>query len=149
MWPPAPMICLVRSYVALTSHSRRLPCGPVPVPQAPSPPLTHSNPNLSGQQHHGSPEVGTLQCQSPAQRCLHSQGVTHNEDSVSATTPGKVTSSTACSCKPTCMWNTHRVSFLFSFVCTSALNVFCFFFIVVFPFISAQSLIPCRDVHSS
>ncbi|TMS14359.1 Roundabout-like protein 2 [Larimichthys crocea] len=67
--------------------SRRLPCGPVPVPQAPSPPLTQSNPNLSGQQHHGSSEVGTLQCQSPAHRCLHSQGPALDEDSVSATTP--------------------------------------------------------------
>ncbi|XP_027129252.1 roundabout homolog 3 isoform X1 [Larimichthys crocea] len=66
---------------------RRLPCGPVPVPQAPSPPLTQSNPNLSGQQHHGSSEVGTLQCQSPAHRCLHSQGPALDEDSVSATTP--------------------------------------------------------------
>uniref|UniRef100_A0A8D0CXD3 Roundabout, axon guidance receptor, homolog 3 (Drosophila) n=1 Tax=Sander lucioperca TaxID=283035 RepID=A0A8D0CXD3_SANLU len=69
---------------------RRLPCGPVPVPQAPSPLLTQSNPNLSGQQHHGSSEVGTLQCQSPAHRCLHSQGPALNEDNVSATTSGKV-----------------------------------------------------------
>uniref|UniRef100_A0A8C4DUT2 Roundabout, axon guidance receptor, homolog 3 (Drosophila) n=1 Tax=Dicentrarchus labrax TaxID=13489 RepID=A0A8C4DUT2_DICLA len=65
----------------LDSH-RRLPCGPVPVPQAPSPPLTQSNPNLSGQQHHSSSEVGTLQCQSPAHRCLHSQGPALNEDNV-------------------------------------------------------------------
>uniref|UniRef100_A0A8C4DZL3 Roundabout, axon guidance receptor, homolog 3 (Drosophila) n=1 Tax=Dicentrarchus labrax TaxID=13489 RepID=A0A8C4DZL3_DICLA len=72
---------------------RRLPCGPVPVPQAPSPPLTQSNPNLSGQQHHSSSEVGTLQCQSPAHRCLHSQGPALNEDNVSVTTPGKVTAS--------------------------------------------------------
>uniref|UniRef100_A0A3B5B9K6 Roundabout homolog 3-like n=1 Tax=Stegastes partitus TaxID=144197 RepID=A0A3B5B9K6_9TELE len=75
----------------LDSQHRRLPCGPVPVPQAPSPPLTQSNPNLSGQQHHGSSEVGTLQCQSPAHRCLHSQGPALNEDNVSATTPGKTT----------------------------------------------------------
>uniref|UniRef100_A0A8D2ZYK8 Roundabout, axon guidance receptor, homolog 3 (Drosophila) n=1 Tax=Scophthalmus maximus TaxID=52904 RepID=A0A8D2ZYK8_SCOMX len=61
---------------------RRLPCGPVPVPQAPSPPLTQSNPNLSVQQHHGSSEVGTLQCQSPAHRCLHSQGPALSEDPV-------------------------------------------------------------------
>ncbi|KAF0038773.1 hypothetical protein F2P81_009257, partial [Scophthalmus maximus] len=67
--------------------SRRLPCGPVPVPQAPSPPLTQSNPNLSVQQHHGSSEVGTLQCQSPAHRCLHSQGPALSEDPGSATTP--------------------------------------------------------------
>eukprot|EP00064_Thunnus_orientalis_P001311 superscaffoldBa00000089_g1314 len=67
--------------------SRRLPCGPVPVPQAPSPSLTQSNPSLSGQQHHSSSEVGTLQCQSPAHRCLHSQGPAPNEDNVCATTP--------------------------------------------------------------
>lgn len=66
--------------------SRRLPCGPVPVPQAPSPPLTQSNPNLTGQQHHASSEVGTLQCQSPAHRCLLSQGPALSEDSLGSTT---------------------------------------------------------------
>ncbi|XP_041658063.1 roundabout homolog 3 isoform X1 [Cheilinus undulatus] len=66
---------------------RRLPCGPVPVPQAPSPPLTQSNPNLSGQQHHGSSEAGTLQCQSPAHRCLNGPGPALNEDGVSNNTP--------------------------------------------------------------
>ncbi|XP_049891258.1 roundabout homolog 3 isoform X2 [Epinephelus moara] len=80
--------------------SRRLPCGPVPVPQAPSPLLTQSNPNLSGQQHHGSSEVGTLQCQSPAHRCLHSQGPALNEDSGSATTPVHSRSSPADTCTP-------------------------------------------------
>uniref|UniRef100_A0A8C2ZI40 Roundabout, axon guidance receptor, homolog 3 (Drosophila) n=1 Tax=Cyclopterus lumpus TaxID=8103 RepID=A0A8C2ZI40_CYCLU len=68
---------------------RRLPCGPVPVPQAPSPLLTQSNPNLSGQQHHGSAEAGTLQSQSPAHRCLRSQGPVLEEDASSTTTPGK------------------------------------------------------------
>ncbi|XP_074527981.1 roundabout homolog 3 isoform X2 [Halichoeres trimaculatus] len=67
--------------------SRRLPCGPVPVPQAPSPPLTQSNPNLSGQQHHGSSEAGTLQCQSPAHRCLSGPGPAPSEDNVSTNTP--------------------------------------------------------------
>ncbi|XP_005740158.1 roundabout homolog 3 isoform X1 [Pundamilia nyererei] len=66
---------------------RRLPCGPMPVPQAPSPLLTQSNPSLSGQQHHSSSEVGMLQCQSPAHRCLQSQGPALNEDSISTTTP--------------------------------------------------------------
>ncbi|XP_035864829.1 roundabout homolog 3 isoform X2 [Sander lucioperca] len=80
--------------------SRRLPCGPVPVPQAPSPLLTQSNPNLSGQQHHGSSEVGTLQCQSPAHRCLHSQGPALNEDNVSATTSVPSRSSPADPCTP-------------------------------------------------
>ncbi|CAK6968429.1 roundabout homolog 3 [Scomber scombrus] len=80
--------------------SRRLPCGPVPVPQAPSPSLTQSNPSLSGQQHHGSSEVGTLQCQSPAHRCLHSQGPTPNEDDVSATTPVHSRPSPADACTP-------------------------------------------------
>ncbi|XP_077962606.1 roundabout homolog 3 isoform X3 [Gasterosteus aculeatus] len=79
---------------------RRLPCGPVPVPQALSPLLTHSNPNLSGQQHHGSPEVGTRQCQSPAHRCLHSQGPALNEDTISATTPVHGRSSPADTCTP-------------------------------------------------
>uniref|UniRef100_A0A669DB88 Roundabout, axon guidance receptor, homolog 3 (Drosophila) n=1 Tax=Oreochromis niloticus TaxID=8128 RepID=A0A669DB88_ORENI len=69
---------------------RRLPCGPMPVPQASSPPLTQSNPSLSGQQHHSSSEVGMLQCQSPAHRCLQSQGPALNEDGISTTTPGKV-----------------------------------------------------------
>lgn len=62
----------------------------MPVPQAPSPLLTQSNPSLSGQQHHSSSEVGMLQCQSPAHRCLQSQGPALNEDSISMTTPGKV-----------------------------------------------------------
>ncbi|KAM8740938.1 roundabout homolog 3 isoform 1-T1 [Acanthopagrus schlegelii] len=79
---------------------RRLPCGPVPVPQAPSPSLTQSNPNLSGQQHHGSSEAGTLQCQSPAPRCLHSQGPALSEDSVNATTPVHGRSSPADTCTP-------------------------------------------------
>lgn len=73
----------------LSPRSRRLPCGPVPVPQAPSTSLTQSNPNITGQQHHGSSEAGTPQCQSPAQRCLQSQGPALSEDSISATTPGK------------------------------------------------------------
>ncbi|KAG7224640.1 hypothetical protein INR49_011393 [Caranx melampygus] len=81
--------------------SRRLPCGPVPVPQAPSPPLAQSNPNLSGQQHHSSSEVGTLQCQSPAQRCVHSQGpAALNEENGSATTPVHSRSSPADTCTP-------------------------------------------------
>ncbi|XP_041864487.1 roundabout homolog 3 isoform X2 [Melanotaenia boesemani] len=79
---------------------RRLPCGPVPVPQALSSLLTQSNPNLSGQQHHGSSEVGTLQCQSPAHRCLHSQGPALNEDGVSPTTPVHSRSSPADTCTP-------------------------------------------------
>ncbi|XP_037835047.1 roundabout homolog 3 isoform X2 [Kryptolebias marmoratus] len=61
---------------------RRLPCGPVPVPQAPCPPLTQSNPNLFGQQHACSSEVGMLQCQSPVHRCPHSQVPALNEDCI-------------------------------------------------------------------
>uniref|UniRef100_A0A3Q3IRI8 Roundabout, axon guidance receptor, homolog 3 (Drosophila) n=1 Tax=Monopterus albus TaxID=43700 RepID=A0A3Q3IRI8_MONAL len=80
--------------------SRRLPCGPVPVPQAPSPALTLSNPNLSGQQHHGSSEVGTLECQSPAHRCLHSQGPVLTEANGSTTTPVHSRSSPADACTP-------------------------------------------------
>ncbi|XP_047235085.1 roundabout homolog 3 isoform X3 [Girardinichthys multiradiatus] len=77
---------------------RRLPCGPVPVPQAPSPPLTQSNPILCSQQHLSSTEVGTLQFQSPAHCCLHSQGPTVNEDS--AATPVHSRSSPAETCAP-------------------------------------------------
>ncbi|XP_023265932.1 roundabout homolog 3 isoform X3 [Seriola lalandi dorsalis] len=79
---------------------RRLPCGPVPVPQAPSPPLTQSNPNLSGQQHHSSSEVGTLQCQSPAHRCVHSQGPAALNEDGSTTTPVHSRSSPADTCTP-------------------------------------------------
>lgn len=32
-----------------------------------------------------------MQCQSPAHRCLHSQGQALNEDNVGSTTPGTVT----------------------------------------------------------
>ncbi|KAM4547026.1 roundabout homolog 3 isoform 2-T2 [Fundulus diaphanus] len=78
--------------------SRRLPCGPVPVPQAPSPTLTQSNPSLCGQQHLGSTEVGTLQFQSPAHCCLHSQGSAVNESST--TTPVHSRSSPAETCTP-------------------------------------------------
>ncbi|XP_034034778.1 roundabout homolog 3 isoform X2 [Thalassophryne amazonica] len=79
-------------------QTRRFPCGPVPVPQAPSPTLTQSNPNLPGQLHHGS-EFGTPQFQSPAHRCLHSQGATLNDDN-SATTPVHNRSSPADTCTP-------------------------------------------------
>uniref|UniRef100_A0A3Q2XMV2 Roundabout, axon guidance receptor, homolog 3 (Drosophila) n=1 Tax=Hippocampus comes TaxID=109280 RepID=A0A3Q2XMV2_HIPCM len=69
-------------------HSRRrIPCGPVPVPQAPIAPLTQSS--LCSQQHLGSSEDGPLQCQIHAQHALHHQG--QNEDGINATTPGKVT----------------------------------------------------------
>uniref|UniRef100_A0A672JJU2 Roundabout, axon guidance receptor, homolog 3 (Drosophila) n=1 Tax=Salarias fasciatus TaxID=181472 RepID=A0A672JJU2_SALFA len=50
---------------------RRLPCGPVPAPQAPGSPLAHSNPALLGPS-----EAGTLQCQTPTPRCLQNQGPT-------------------------------------------------------------------------
>uniref|UniRef100_A0A3B3WIU3 Roundabout, axon guidance receptor, homolog 3 (Drosophila) n=1 Tax=Poecilia mexicana TaxID=48701 RepID=A0A3B3WIU3_9TELE len=78
--------------------ARRLPCGPVPVPQAPSPPLTQSNPSLCGQQLLGSTEAGTLQFQSPAHCCLHGQAPTVNEDG--ATTPVHSRSSPAETCTP-------------------------------------------------
>ncbi|XP_053702998.1 roundabout homolog 3 isoform X2 [Synchiropus splendidus] len=73
------------------SQQRRFPCGPVPVPQAPSPPLTQSNCSLSSQQH-GLSDAATLPCQSPAHRCL-SQG----ED---ATTPVHSRPLPADSCSP-------------------------------------------------
>ncbi|CAL8278361.1 unnamed protein product [Arctogadus glacialis] len=56
---------------------RRLPCGPVPMPQAPGAPLTQSNPNLS---------VGPY-CQSPAHRNPHSPGGTLEGSDSSPATP--------------------------------------------------------------
>uniref|UniRef100_A0A3Q3W7Q5 Uncharacterized protein n=1 Tax=Mola mola TaxID=94237 RepID=A0A3Q3W7Q5_MOLML len=85
----------------LDSQHRNLTCSPVPVPQAPSPPLSQSNLNVSAQQYHDSSEVGTVQCQSPAHRCLHSQGQALNEDNVSSTTPGTVTGNVMCSFRHT------------------------------------------------
>ncbi|GAA6111175.1 roundabout homolog 3 isoform X2 [Tachysurus ichikawai] len=65
---------------------RRLPCGPVPIPRAPSPPLTQSNPNLSVNQE--SSESGTPQ--RAANRRDLSQGATQSVDNVNA--PGRRTS---------------------------------------------------------
>ncbi|XP_029956758.1 roundabout homolog 3 isoform X2 [Salarias fasciatus] len=61
---------------------RRLPCGPVPAPQAPGSPLAHSNPALLGPS-----EAGTLQCQTPTPRCLQNQGPAPQEDHSGASTP--------------------------------------------------------------
>ena len=61
------------------SGRRRLPCGPVPMPQAPGAPLTQSNPNLS---------VGPY-CQSPAHRNPHSPGGTLEGSDSSPATPGE------------------------------------------------------------
>ncbi|XP_019713300.1 roundabout homolog 3 isoform X5 [Hippocampus comes] len=78
-------------------HSRRrIPCGPVPVPQAPIAPLTQSS--LCSQQHLGSSEDGPLQCQIHAQHALHHQG--QNEDGINATTPEHSRSSPAETCSP-------------------------------------------------
>uniref|UniRef100_A0A4W5NKX7 Roundabout, axon guidance receptor, homolog 3 (Drosophila) n=1 Tax=Hucho hucho TaxID=62062 RepID=A0A4W5NKX7_9TELE len=66
----------------------RLPCGPVPVPRAPSPPLTQSNPNLSAQQHGEGSEGGTPLRNSSAHRRDLSQGAALSADNVSSTTPG-------------------------------------------------------------
>ncbi|CAB1352357.1 unnamed protein product, partial [Coregonus sp. 'balchen'] len=67
--------------------ARRLPCGPVPVPRAPSPPLTQSNPNLSAQQHGEGSEGGTPIRNGSAHRRDLSQGATLSADNVSSTTP--------------------------------------------------------------
>lgn len=72
-------------------HSRRLPCSPMPGPQAPCPHFTQSNPNLFIQQHHCSSEVRMLQCQSPAHHCAHSQAAALNECCSGTATPGKQT----------------------------------------------------------
>ncbi|XP_031428047.1 roundabout homolog 3 isoform X2 [Clupea harengus] len=66
-------------------QTRRLPCGPVPIPRAPSPPLTQSNPNLSA--NHEGPDMGTPP-RSAHRRDL-SQGATLSADNISATTPGR------------------------------------------------------------
>lgn len=73
--------------------ARRLPCGPVPVPQAPSPPLTQSNPNLSAQ--HDAPEAGTPHRHGSAHRRDLSQGATLSADNISSTTPGRARPSLA------------------------------------------------------
>ncbi|XP_071195143.1 roundabout homolog 3-like isoform X1 [Salvelinus alpinus] len=65
----------------------RLPCGPVSVPRAPSPPLTQSNPNLSAQQHGEGSEVGTPLRNGLAHRRDLSQGAALSADNVSSTTP--------------------------------------------------------------
>ncbi|XP_019904084.2 LOW QUALITY PROTEIN: roundabout homolog 3 [Esox lucius] len=68
-------------------HARRLPCGPVPVPRAPSPPFTQSNPNLSAQKHGESSQGGTPLRNGLAHRRDLSQGVALSADNVSSTTP--------------------------------------------------------------
>lgn len=78
------------------SHNIRLPCSPVPAPQAPRSPFTQSNTSLFGQQQPYSSEVGTVQSQSPhsqspARYCPHSQGAALHEDC--PTTPGRLTCS--------------------------------------------------------
>uniref|UniRef100_A0A8C8GIK1 Roundabout, axon guidance receptor, homolog 3 (Drosophila) n=1 Tax=Oncorhynchus tshawytscha TaxID=74940 RepID=A0A8C8GIK1_ONCTS len=65
----------------------RLPCDPVPVPRAPSPPLTQSNPNLSAQQHGEGSEVGTPLRNGLAHRRDLSQGAALSADNVSSSTP--------------------------------------------------------------
>ncbi|XP_063059336.1 roundabout homolog 3 [Engraulis encrasicolus] len=71
-------------------HTRRLPCGPVPIPRAPSPPLTQSNPNLSANQE--GPEAGTPQRSANHRRDL-SQGAAMSAENVCATTPGRTRAS--------------------------------------------------------
>ncbi|XP_023869387.1 roundabout homolog 3-like isoform X4 [Salvelinus sp. IW2-2015] len=67
--------------------ARRLPCGPVSVPRAPSPPLTQSNPNLSAQQHSDDSEGGTPLRNGSNHRRDFSEGETLSADNVSSTTP--------------------------------------------------------------
>uniref|UniRef100_A0A8C7Y1M7 Roundabout, axon guidance receptor, homolog 3 (Drosophila) n=1 Tax=Oryzias sinensis TaxID=183150 RepID=A0A8C7Y1M7_9TELE len=91
---------------------RRLPCGLTPGPQAPSPTLTRSNPNLSSQQQHASSEGYMPHCQSPAHRCFHSQGPTKDGGAVGTTTPGKVTNPAETTCLR--IKNVHIFNSLFS-----------------------------------
>ncbi|XP_065115558.1 roundabout homolog 3 isoform X2 [Paramisgurnus dabryanus] len=65
--------------------ARRLPCGPVPVPRAPSPPLTQSNPNLSANQECSD---NTVPHRSSHKRDL-SQGAAQSIENISNTTPGR------------------------------------------------------------
>ncbi|XP_062870679.1 roundabout homolog 3 [Trichomycterus rosablanca] len=67
---------------------RRLPCGPVPIPRAPSPPLTQSDLNLSANQD--SSEGGTPH--RAAHRWDSSQGASQTADNIN--TPGRARSST-------------------------------------------------------
>uniref|UniRef100_A0A9J7Z198 Roundabout, axon guidance receptor, homolog 3 (Drosophila) n=1 Tax=Cyprinus carpio carpio TaxID=630221 RepID=A0A9J7Z198_CYPCA len=62
----------------------RLPCGPVPVPRAPSPPLTQSNPNLAANQE--CPD-NTVPHRSAHKRDL-SQGAAQSVENINNTTPG-------------------------------------------------------------
>uniref|UniRef100_A0A9J8C6E3 Roundabout, axon guidance receptor, homolog 3 (Drosophila) n=1 Tax=Cyprinus carpio carpio TaxID=630221 RepID=A0A9J8C6E3_CYPCA len=62
----------------------RLPCGPVAVPRAPSPPLAQSNPNLSANQE--CPD-NTVPHRSAHKRDL-SQGAAQSVENISNTTPG-------------------------------------------------------------
>ncbi|XP_057177147.1 roundabout homolog 3 isoform X1 [Triplophysa rosa] len=65
--------------------ARRLPCGPVPVPRAPSPPLTQSNPNLSANRECCD---NTVPHRSAHKRDL-SQGAAQSIENISNTTPGR------------------------------------------------------------
>uniref|UniRef100_A0A8C1WWQ4 Roundabout, axon guidance receptor, homolog 3 (Drosophila) n=1 Tax=Cyprinus carpio TaxID=7962 RepID=A0A8C1WWQ4_CYPCA len=65
--------------------ARRLPCGPVAVPRAPSPPLAQSNPNLSANQE--CPD-NTVPHRSAHKRDL-SQGAAQSVENISNTTPGR------------------------------------------------------------
>ncbi|KAM6969933.1 roundabout homolog 3 [Aplochiton taeniatus] len=67
-------------------QARKLPCGPVPVPRAPSPPLTQSNPNLSAQ-NDSSSDAGTPHRLGSAHRRDLGQGAALSADNVSSTAP--------------------------------------------------------------
>ncbi|XP_036392033.1 roundabout homolog 3 isoform X2 [Megalops cyprinoides] len=60
--------------------ARRVPCGPIPVPRVPSPPLTQSDPSLSA--NHGTPHHGS-------HRRDGSQGAALSSDSTSASGTGR------------------------------------------------------------
>uniref|UniRef100_A0A8C7U4C9 Roundabout, axon guidance receptor, homolog 3 (Drosophila) n=1 Tax=Oncorhynchus mykiss TaxID=8022 RepID=A0A8C7U4C9_ONCMY len=66
-----------------------LPCGPVPVPRAPSPSFTQSNPNLSAQQHSEDTEGGTP-LRNGSNHCRDfTEGETLSADNISSSTPGQ------------------------------------------------------------
>nr|XP_023690597.1 roundabout homolog 3 isoform X2 [Paramormyrops kingsleyae] len=72
-------------HLEMPQLTRRLPCGPVPVPRAPSPPLNQSNPNLSA--GHEGPESGTPV--RSGHRRDPSQGAAQSSENVSNTGAGR------------------------------------------------------------
>lgn len=81
-------LCVFMASFKVSSNpilDRRLPCGPVPVPRAPSPPLNQSHPNLSA--GHEGTESGTPV--RSGHRRDPSQGAAQSSENVSNTGAGE------------------------------------------------------------